>query len=291
MKRYFALLLFLTACEGFFGPAPTPQPAPVLTVTPSVTEGDAPLSVTFAATLENATSQTFRWTVGTEVQAETTDTFSTVFETPGTYIVSAEGAGAADSVSVTVRGEPVVEPIPDTLNLSATPGGPAPWAVRYTLIPDPVTPAGDSLEARCREGAAFRRVEGSVFACVHEPGDTVQARYLTPSGEVAVAAETTPEITQTSGVAFAGSWRYSARNKTETFAISEGDETAGSSADGRFKIFTLRQREGTIVEFTIDGGTVVLTPTPDDDGRQLYRGEVYDLTLEPLPAEGTVMHR
>ncbi len=280
MKRYVLVLLFcLAGCDLFTGPAPS-QAAPRLTVTPSATEGEAPLEATFVATLENASSPTFRWTVGTDVQAETTHTFSTTFEQPGVYVVAAEAAGLTDSGSVTVTGDPVTEPVPDTVSLTATPGGPAPWAVRYTA-----TPARAGLEARCRVGAAFRRAEGGTFACVHEPGDTVQARYLTPAGEVSAVAEVTPDITRPTEVAFAGTWRYSARNRSETFVISRGDETSGSSADGRFKLFTLRQREGTLVEFTIDGGTVVLTPAPDDSGRQLYRGEVYGLTLEPLPAE------
>lgn len=284
MRHYLLLLsIFLTACELFSASVP---PTPLLTITPSVVEGEAPLEVTFSATLEPAAAQTFRWTVGTVVQAETAEVFTTTFERPGVYVVGAAAAGVADSVSVKVGGESGAEPVPDALSLSATPGGPAPWAVRYKAAP-----AEAGLEARCREGAAFRRVEGDVFACVHEPGDTVQARYPTPAGEVAVAAEMTPDITEAESVAFAGVWRYSARGQTETFTITEGNETEGSSPDGRFKLFTVGQREGLIVEFTIEGQTVVLTPTPDDTGRQLYRGEVYDLTLEPLPMDSSPARR
>lgn len=275
--------MLLTSCELFSAPTP---PAPLLTVTPSVTQGEAPLEVTFTATLESATTRTFRWTVGTVVQPETAEVFTTTFERPGVYIVGAAAVGVADSVSLRVGGESGAEPVPEDLSLSSTPGGPAPWAVRYTAAP-----AETGLEARCREGAAFRRVEGGVFACVHEPGDTVQARYLTDSGEVAVAAEMTPNITEVESVAFAGVWRYSARGQSETFTISEGDETEGLSPDGRFKLFTVGQREGLIVEFTIEGQTVVLTPTPDNSGRQLYQGEVYDLMLEPLPVDSSTTRR
>ena len=91
-----------------------------------------------------------------------------------------------------------------------------------------------------------------------------------------------PEVTANGGVAFPGRWRYGSRGVSETFEITEGTPTEGRSADGRFALFTVGERSGLIAEFTIDGRTVVLTPTPGDDGRQRYRGEVYGLELEPL---------
>ena len=285
MKRTFFLLfplaLLLSACDIFGPGAPPPiepQPQPVLTLSASLREGDAPLRVTFTATLEPRTSASYRWRVGKDVQNETSSSFGTTFESPGVYVVSAEAEGASGSVSITVGGDPVTEPTPDTLSLSQTPGGAAPWAVRYTA-----TPAAEGLEARCREKAAFRRVQGDSFACVHEPGDSVQARYVNATGEITASAEATPAIHQNEGVAFAGRWLYTSRGKTETFAIREGDETSGSSANGRFKLFTVGQRQGLVVEFTIDGQTVVLIPTPADDGTQRYRDEVYGLRLKPLP--------
>ena len=103
------------------------------------------------------------------------------------------------------------------------------------------------------------------------------------NGETTASAETVPKITKNDGVAFAGRWRYTSRGVTETFEIVRGSETAGESADGRFELFTVGQREGLVAEFTLDGRTVVLTPTPADDGTQLYEGPVYGLVLEPLP--------
>lgn len=105
---------------------------------------------------------------------------------------------------------------------------------------------------------------------------------MRPDGEVTARAEASPEITENEGVAFLGRWRYSSRGVTETFEITEGDPSAGGSADGRFKLFTILEDGATVVEFTIDGRTVVLTPAPGDDGRQVYEGRVYGLVLGPV---------
>lgn len=278
-----ALLLLLAACDLFGPPAPPPS-SPTLRVEASATQGKAPLLVSFTATLEPATTQSFNWWLGAQLQDERSSAFSTTFETPGVYVVSVEAAGALQSMDVTVSDEPVTEPGPEpgpgpqpdpgVLRLSQTPGGVAPWAVRYTP-----TPNLKGLEARCHEAGTFRLVETSSFTCVHEPGDKAQAR----SGEM--TATVTPDVTENQGVAFAGRWRYSARGETETFTITRGDKMLGSSPDGRFKLFTVGQNGERFVEFTISGQTVVLTPTPDDQGRQLYEGSVYGLTLEPLPSK------
>lgn len=272
-----ALLFILTACT----PPVTLVPPPQVVLTTSASGGEVPLTVTFNAAADPR-ADTFSWTVGGVVQAETSSTFTTTFDSSGLYVVSVSVAGASDSLTVKAIAldAPNDGPAPAELSLTATPGGPTPWGVRYTVLP-----ALEGVQARCREKAAFQRVQEGSFACVHEPGDTVQARFVLESGEVTAKAEASPEIAENEGVAFAGSWRYSSRGTTETFEIAEGDETVGESADGRFKLFTITQREGLVVEFTIDGRTVVLTPTPDDDGRQLYEGDVYGLLLESLPED------
>lgn len=245
-----------------------------------MTQGPVPLTVTFTATASPAAA-TFRWTVGGVVQRETSEAFTTTFDDAGLYVVSVSVSGVSDSVTVKadVQGTPDPGPAPDALSLTGTPGGPAPWAVRYT-----VDPAVAGVQARCRENAAFASVQEGVFACVHEPGDTAQVKFVRPDGEVTARAEATPEVTENEGVAFLGRWRYSSRGVTETFEITEGDPSAGGSADGRFKLFTIREDGATVVEFTIAGRTVVLTPVPGDDGRQVYEGRVYGLVLEPVTA-------
>lgn len=284
MRRIFLLSLFLlTACDIFGSP-----PSPTLTVEASATEGQAPLTVDFSATLEPAVTRSFNWWLGARLQEERSSTFSTTFESPGVYVVSVEAAGELQSLDVTVSDGPVTEPEPEPnpepdsdpepgeMRLSQTPGGAAPWAVRYTAIP-----SVGGLEARCHEAGPFRSVVMGSFTCVHAPGDEVEARYASSSGEVRATANS--GVTENSGVAFAGRWRYSSRGVTETFTISKGDKTSGSSEGGRFRLFTVGQNGERFVEFTIDGQTVVLTPTPNDQGRQLYEGGVYGLVLEPLP--------
>jgi len=295
MRRlvFLAALLTLSACNFLFPSAPPPPLS--LALGASVTQGEIPLTVTFTAATSAADS--FRWAIGGAVQEETTSTFTTTFDSSGLYVVTVSaitGSAVSASESVTVKAIapdlPNTGPVPAELSLTATPGGPAPWGVRYTVAADvDLEPSRPGLEARCGEGRAYQQVYSGSFACVHDAADTVEVRFVGADGEITARAEATPDVTENEGVAFAGHWRYSSRGTTETFEITEGDEAAGSSADDRFKLFTIKQREGLVVEFTIDGRTVVLTPVPEDDGRQVFFAEVYGLVLEPLadsPEEG-----
>ncbi len=279
MKRSFFLILWgLTACE-LFG---TPTPAPSVTLTASQTEGTAPLAVTFSA-VANPAASVYRWTVNDEPQRETEETLETLFSTPGSYTVSVSASGASDSMRVNVTAPAGPAPVPDGLGLTQTPGGPAPWAVRYTVTTeDGLEPSIPGLEARCEARLPYQPLRSDSFVCLHNDAEAVQVRTVAADGAVLAEAETSPEVTTNGGVAFAGRWRYRSRGVTETFEITEGTPTEGRSADGRFALFTVGERLGLIAEFTIDGRTVVLTPTPDEDGRQLYEGEVYGLELEPL---------
>lgn len=284
-----SVLLALSACNFLQPPEPQPpepqppKPQAHVTITASRESGVAPLAVTFTAAATPA-AEVFGWTVGGERQTETSATLARTFDTPGLYAVGVTANGATDTLAVSVTDTTDPVPAPDELRLTQTPGGPAPWAVRYTVTADaPLDPQILGLEARCAPDRAYRQLRSSSFACVHEAADTVMVRFMGADGEVTARAEATPDIAENGGVAFAGRWRYSSRGVTETFEIVSGDETAGESDDGRFKLFTLLQREGLIVEFTVDGRTVVLTPTPGDEGQQRYQDAVYGLTLEPLP--------
>ena len=282
--KYFLLTLslVLTSCD-LFGAASRPTPQNV-TLSASQIEGNAPLTVTFFADANPAVN-VFSWAVGGQQQTETSSTFQTTFERSGVYVVSVAANGASDSMAVTLRAPdaPNTGPNLGKLTLTQTPGGPAPWAVRYTVKADAdlsESPAG--LEARCSETRAYRQVVAGTFSCVHNGPDTVSVRFIV-DGKTTSSTETVPKIAKNGGVAFAGRWRYTSRGVTETFEIVRGSETVGESLDGRFKLFTVGQREGLVVEFTVDGRTVVLTPTPGDDGTQLYEGSVYGLVLGPLP--------
>lgn len=277
MKRYFFLILAgLTACD-LFG---TPTPPPSVTLTASRTEGAAPLAVTFSA-VASPVANVYRWTVANEVQSETGSTLETRFGTPGLYTVGVSANGASDQITVNVTAPE--NPVPGALTLTQTPGGPAPWAVRYTVRAEGgLEPPLPGLEARCEPRLPYEPLRTDNFVCLHNTANTVQARVVGAEGAVLAEAETSPEVTANGGVAFSGRWRYRSRGVSKTFEITEGTPTEGRSADGRFALFTVGERSGLIAEFTIDGRTVVLTPTPGEDGRQRYRGEVYGLELEPL---------
>lgn len=278
MKRYLSLLIFLTltACDLFRSPAP--QPSPRVTLSASQTEGEIPFTVTFTATA-SPPAGAFLWAVGGKVQTEASDMLTTTFSSSGLYVVSVSANGASDSVTVAADAPdlPNTGPGVSKLNLTQTPGGSAPWAVAYT-----VDPAVDGVQAQCAEGAGYRRVPAGHFACLHGPGDTVAVSYVDASGDVSARAETSAEVAENNGVAFSGSWRYSSRGVTETFEITEGSRTTGRSADGRFELFTIRQKGLTVAEFTVDGRTVVLEPAPEADGRQVFRASVYGLVLESI---------
>ena len=275
IKHCLVLFLLLTACTRPALPAPTPRVA----LTASATEGEIPLSVTFNAVADPQT-ETFSWTVGGVVQAETTGIFTTTFSSPGLFVVSVSAVGASDSVAVVVRSPNPLDPDPEVteLALAQTPAGPAPWAVAYTVFP-----AVDGLEARCAEGAGYRRVSEGRFVCLHGPEDQAEVRFVNAAGVVTARAETPSKVTENDSVAFSGNWRYRARGVTETFAITEGTETVGRSADGRFALFTIREKGALVAEFTLDGRTVVLEPTPAAGGRQVFEADVYRLVLEAVP--------
>ena len=274
MRRYVpAVLLILTACTVPVAPAPQR-----VALTASASGGEVPLSVTFSAAADPQ-ADTFSWTVGSEVQVETSSTFTTTFSRSGLYIVRVSTAGASDSTTVEARAPDLPDTGPNVteLKLTQTPGGPAPWAVAYT-----VDPAVDGVEARCAKGAGYERVMQGRFTCLHRPDDRVEVRFLDAAGVVTARAEASSEVAQNDGVAFSGSWRYHSRGVSETFEISEGSETLGRSVDGRFELFTVEQKGRVVAEFTVDGRTVVLEPTPDADGRQVFEADVYRLVLEAV---------
>ncbi len=274
MKYSLGLLLILAACTP-----PAPPVVQQVTLTASVTEGELPLNVTFRAVADPPT-ETYSWAVGSAVQAETGATFTTTFNSSGFYVVRVAAAGASDNVTVEARAPDLPNTGPDVteLALTQTPPGPAPWAVAYT-----VDPAADGVEAQCGDGAGYSRVSAGRFVCLHEPEDEVAARFVNAEGVVTARTETPSEVTENDGVAFSGSWRYRSRGVTETFDITEGDARTGRSADGRFALFTVREKGALVAEFTLDRQTVVLEPTPDEGGRQVFGADVYRLVLEAVP--------
>ena len=290
MNRPLLLLLaLLTAC-AFQGDL-VEEPAPELTLSASVTKGVAPLEVTFSTQLTPASAAaTYAWTLAGRPLSNTTSKLTYTFDAPGVYVVTARAetrSGAtADSATVRVtRADAPSEPGPvgeGKLNVSKTPGGPAPWAVRYTVQAEGYS---DDRQIRVRCSAdgdlSYEVDEGAV--CLHTTA-AEEAQI-----DVLVEDEVVDSVTMASGVtppqeevAFLGTWRYDSRGTSETFDITRGTPTAGESGAGDFKLFLIKLDGRDIAEFTFGGRTVVLEPSPEADGRQVYLADVYDLRLVRL---------
>lgn len=286
MKRslYFFLVFVLVGCSA----SPT-DPAPLaLTLTASADQGEAPLTVRFTArSVPEATRHT--WTVAGEVLPEPSAALVHTFRAPGLYIVGVRAERgsrvAAETLTVQVTApepQPTPPSEPGELSVTKTPGGPAPWAVRYDVLPVVDDPEG-AVRGRCSPTAPYRPVTMGVLSCVHEAGDEASFELPgageRPTQRLSVASSVTPPA---AGVAFAGRWRYRSRGVTETFRIVRGSQTSGWGEDGRFRLFTIRQGGAVIVEFTLDGRTVVLEPQPGADGEQVFFADVYGLELEKV---------
>ncbi len=290
---YSLLLALLTACT--LG-EPTQNRAAELALSASVTEGAAPLEVTFttAVTVGGATANArdYAWTVAGAAQAETTPALTYIFDAPGVYVVTAMAdtnfGSVSDSVSVSVTQadttpEDPSEPGEGTFSVTQTPGGPAPWAVRYTVQLEGYG-AGAQFRVRCAdEDTRYLEEEGEEsVVCLHTKADERARVEVVLGGEVVDSTEVASEVTPPrDGVAFLGEWRYDSRGLSETFAITRGTPTAGESEAG-FELFLIELDGRDIAEFTFGGRTVVLSPTPDADGAQVFFADVYGLRLERL---------
>ncbi len=290
MNRPLLLLLsLLTAC-AFQGDL-VEEPAPELTLSASVTEGVAPLEVTFSAQHTPASAAaTYTWTLAGQPLSNTTSKLTHTFDAPGVYVVTIKAetrsGAAADSATVRVtRADAPPEPGPvgeGTLNVMKTPGGPAPWAVRYTVQAEGYSD-NRQIRVRCSADGDLSYEVNEGAACLHTTAtEEAQIDVLVEDevvDSVTVASEVTPPQEE---VAFLGTWRYDSRGTSETFDITRGTPTAGESGAGDFKLFLIKLDGRDIAEFTFGGRTVVLEPNPEVDGRQVYFADVYDLRLVRL---------
>jgi len=280
------LLALLTACARQL-----PPPDPTVRLSATETEGAAPLVVRFSA---EATPQASRytWTLGGETRTTSVGSLAHTFHAPGLYVVSVRATSrlgtATDSLTVNVTGSTQPKPpdVPENpdIRVTRTPGGPAPWAVRYRA-----EVVGFDGPVRVRAGCSERDGVGAegeaAVTCIHlETDERVTLELFTEDGRLIGRADVLSGVAAPEeGVAFLGTWRYTARGVTKTFEIVQGTRTAGESAEGAFKLFVIKERGVNVAEFTLaDGRTVVLTPVPGEDGRQVFVGEVYGLRLERL---------
>ena len=175
-------------------------------------------------------------------------------------------------------GEPVGA---GTLKVTKTPGGPAPWAVRYSVRTEGYGP-DTAFNVRCSaEGDVAYEEAGAV--CLHTTAAEQVKVDVLVRGNVVDSVEVASEVTPPKeDIAFLGMWRYTSRGQSETFEIVRGTALAGESERGRFKLFLVEIDGLDVAEFTFGGRTVVLTPTPEAEGRQVYFADVYGLRLERL---------
>ena len=293
MKRplYLLLLVLLTACALQSEPVVEERTAE-LTLNASVTQGVAPLEATFTTTLTSDDgamlgANTYTWTLAGKTLPNITPDLTHLFEKPGVYVVSVVAetplGSVSDSVTVSVTqtnappdpGEPVGD---GTLNVTQTPGGPAPWAVRYTVQAEGYG-ADAQVRVRCSEDLSYEEAGGAV--CLHTTADEQAQIEVLVNGDVVDSVQVASEVAPPQeDIAFLGAWRYVSRGKSESFEIVSGTASAGESAEGAFKLFLIELDGLDIAEFTFGGRTVVLTPVPEEDGTQVFFADVYGLRLE-----------
>ena len=284
---YILFLTLLTACT--FQAEPETRPLR-LTLNTSVRQGVAPLEVTFSATVSPEASR-YAWTLAGQTLSNTAADLSHTFDAPGFYLVTVTATTSLGPISesTTVKvtraapGEPPSGPIGDTeLKVTPTPGGPAPWAVRYSVQAGGYG-ANAQLRVRCSaEGDSSYEAEDGAL-CLHTTaGEQMQVEVLVDDKVVDSAEVDSEVIPPQQEVAFRGTWRYDSRGKSETFQITRGTALAGEDQTGAFKLFVIKVDGLDIAEFTFGGRTVVLRPVPETDGRQVFLADVYGSRLERL---------
>lgn len=295
MRPFYILFLLLTACTLQSEPETVEERPAELTLSASVTEGAPPLEVAFSTDVTPSATR-YAWTLAGRTLSETAANLTYTFDAPGVYIVTAtaetEVGRASDSVTITVTQKDVPpenpgEPTEGTLNVTQTPGGPAPWAVRYSVQAEGYG-ADAQVRVRCSAEGDLAYEENSAeevtrAVCLHTAASERARVDVLVGEEVVDSLELPSNVTPPEeGVAFLGSWRYDSRGLSETFEITKGIEDEGESAEGAFKLFLIKLGGLDIAEFTFGGRTVVLTPIPEEDGSQVFFADVYGLRLERL---------
>lgn len=260
-----SLALFLSACslldEGSEQPNnPDTNNAPTVQLTASPQSGPAPLTVNLNATATDPEGDTlsYSWSLqglGSAATAKTVLNEAGIY--PITVTVSDGTNETQASTTLTVTGEGPVDPEPPTdpepaepqITIKASPGGPAPWAVRYDYSATGY-PKGSSVSLTCGiDGEAFGNsnivrtdIDMDTTACLHLANtDTVTVTVLAssdPASEVLDVKTIKANIQSLGNVPFAGTWRFTLGDKEPvTFSITEYLEgIGGKDATGSFDI-------------------------------------------------------
>ena len=314
-----SLLLFLAAC-GMDGNTPQTNQPPTVTLDASPKSGPAPLSVTLSATATDPEGDTlsYKWSLE---GAATTPTITYGFARAGTYPVTvmvSDGQNTVNaSTSVTVSDEtstpptnpptdpnppmnpptnPPIEPEPTkpTIKVTASLGGPVPWAVRYDVSTTGY-PKGSKITLICQDGVFFAYPIGNdSFTCLHTKANeevSVKVYPSSTSGPNSEIAEKTfaADVEASTGIPFEGTWRYTeaVSGETGTFTITKIGETGreGSDDTNTHRIFYYVEDDDGVVEFSWPNGTAEILERPLKDGTQYYipRGKLgAQITLEKI---------
>lgn len=316
LAAWSTLVLFLAACGVDTDIPETNTPTVSLAASPQ--SGPAPLTVTLTATASDLDGDlTYAWsrTDGTRSADGRVAVFT--LETPGEYPLSVtvsdgqESASANVTVSVTpgtvIDPEPPTEPTDPTdseatLEVTASPGGKAPWGVRYDVTASGF-PEDSTLQTVCRvrtdpgteEGIRItdNQIDEDSFACFYPGPDAAGSgfvRVVSESGATLDEVALTPKITENDDpLYFSGTWRYTYREagavtKTGTFALVKPFSTGGSSEDGSF-ILQLDESDGEAVpDYSDDNAGVgsYLIPEPLPNGTQRYVSSSKNVVLEQI---------
>ncbi len=307
MNRLFALpllLLSLISCSLLDEDTPNPNPGnntPTVTLTVSPPSGAAPLEVTFTAVGNDVDGDdlSYSWNLAGAANAPTvSQTFTEAGSYPVTVTVSDGQTSGSASTTVTVTAEGPVDPEPPTdpepgepsLSVTASPGGAAPWAVRYDIEATGF-PAGSTYEIGCRlvyddidtpTVPVDNRIDDNTFACFYAGAtgnDEGFVRVLPAGGgEPLAQVALDPRLTGNASPIFEGTWRYSysyadgSPTRTGPFVINQGDSVTGSSEDG-FSFGLYEYRTDTAIEYVDTGSqtaSTFLIPDPQADGTQRY---------------------
>ena len=310
-----SLVLFLAACGVNDDTTPANNTPPTVTLATSP-NGAAPLTVTLNATASDPDGDalSYAWSLPGLPDAATVQT---TFAAPGEYPVSVTVSDGEDSasasVTISVTGSEGAEPVtPDepenpvspptdpgdnpapptqpTIKLTASPSGPAPYAVRYDISATGY-PQGSTFSPDClnESGRGYAEpVDDDTFVCFHTAtNERVEVSVYAP-GNVTAPDDTKifpARVEPPADIPFEGTWRYTntASGETGTFTITQGTRSGdagatGTDATGVYSISYSDQDLDTDIVFnwpTGNGGTEI-RPLPLPDGTQRY--EYVDFT-------------
>lgn len=287
-----SLIALLCACslldEDSGEPSnPDTNEPPTVVLVASPTRGSAPLNVTLTATAADPDGDelSYRWSLaGLPDAASVTTQLTEAGEYPISVTVSDGENEASASTTVTVAGDTPVDPEPPTdpevptesqLTVETTPGGPAPWAVRYnyaaTGFPEGSEVSFDcNVELKDYEVVKYAYDQDSI-ACLHLKSDErVEVTVYEPgTGKVLATKRLLADLEPAGDVAFAGTWRHSSNtSETITFTITQPHEggIGGSDETGTHSIYYGKQDDAGLLNF--DGNFYL--PQPLDDGTQRF---------------------